>query len=183
MEELRLMLNLVKPEYFVPVHGERRQLVAHKKLAIETRAVAEGNVFILERGDAIVFDGGKATIAKEVASAREILVDGGVIDISTTVVNQRMELAKEGIIVAIFTLDRRNKAKLQDLIVKGAYVGNEDELKSLKQYISSAAGEIISRPDLTIKQKEDRMKEKIASRLASKWRQKPQIEVRIIPTH
>ncbi|NOZ92319.1 MAG: ribonuclease J [Dictyoglomi bacterium] len=183
MEELRLMLNLVRPEYFVPIHGERRQLVSHKKLAIETRAVKEDNVYLLERGDAIRFEDGKATIEKEVASAREILVDGGVVDISTQVVSQRMELAKDGIIIAIFTLDRRNKAKLQDLVVKGAYVGDEKELQSLKQYISSAAGEIVSRPDLTIKQKEDMMKEKIASKLASKWRQKPHIEVRVIPVH
>ncbi|RTZ71627.1 MAG: hypothetical protein DSY99_05015 [Candidatus Neomarinimicrobiota bacterium] len=182
MEELRLMLNLVKPEYFVPIHGERRQLVSHKKLAIETRAVSEDKVFILERGDSILIKKGAAKIEKHWAPAREVLVDGGVVDVSTKVIEERINLSKDGLVVAIFTLDRKNKAKLYDLIVRGVYIGNDKQLSELKQYISSTSGEVLSRPDLTIKQKEDIMREKILSRIHGKWGQKPQVEVRIVPT-
>ncbi len=181
MEELRLMLNLVKPEYFVPIHGERRQLVAHKRLALQTRAVPSDNIIILERGDAIILENGGATIRKREAAAREILVDGGVVDIATTTVEERKALSKEGILVAIFTIDRKNKARLYDLIVKGVYIGDTSEFEKLKQFISSAAGAIISRPDLTLAQKQDMVKEKILERFVEKWRQRPNVEVRIIP--
>ncbi len=183
MEELRLLINLIKPEYFVPIHGERRQLVSHRNLAIETRTVKEENTFILERGDAFVLREGKATIEKSFIKAREILVDGGVVDVSSSVINERLDLSKEGIIVIIITLDRRNKARLFDLIIKGVYLGDDNAISSLRQYISTTAGEIVSRPDLTIKQKEGMMKEKIRSRIFSKWRQAPHIVVRVVPTH
>ncbi len=181
MEELRLMLNLVKPEYFVPIHGERRQLVAHKRLALQTRAVPSDNIIILERGDAVILENGGATVRKREAAAREILVDGGVVDIATTTVEERKALSKEGILVAIFTIDRKNKARLYDLIVKGVYIGDTSEFEKLKQFISSAAGAIISRPDLTLAQKQDMVKEKILERFVEKWRQRPNVEVRIIP--
>lgn len=182
-EELRLILNLVKPTYFIPIHGERRQLVAHANIASETHAVDEKNIFMLERGDALLLEKGEATLEKNVASSRDILVSGKIADLSQEVVEERYSLARNGLILAIFNLDRKNRAKLYDLIMYGVPIKTvESDYMKFKQYVSSTAGELVPRPDLTIIQKERLMAEKIISKLASTWGIKPNVEVRIVNT-
>ncbi len=181
-EELRLLLNLVKPDYFVPIHGEVRQLVAHKRIAVETRAVSdESKVLVPEPGDAIELLNGKVFFRKRFITPSTVLVDGDVIDISAELIDERKKLASEGMLVVIFRLDRRGKIHLFDIISKGAFWGDEGDREKIKQFLSSVAGDIAYRPDLTISQKEELIKNKLLGKISSLWRHKPQIEVRIIP--
>lgn len=108
MEELKMMLNLMKPEYFIPVQGEFRMQIAHAKLAAETGVDPE-KIFLLEKGDVVNFDGEKM-IANEKVTAGNVLIDGiGVGDVGNIVLRDRHLLAEDGIFIAVVTLDPKNR--------------------------------------------------------------------------
>ena len=99
------MLQLVKPKFFVPIHGEYRHLVQHARLAQEI-GVASKNVFIAENGDVLEFTANSGRIVGRVPAGR-IFVDGlGVGDVGNVVLRDRKQLSQDGILIAIITLDR-----------------------------------------------------------------------------
>ncbi len=103
-EELLLMLNLTKPEYFMPVHGEYRMLVAHAGLAERTGIPAE-RIFLMENGDVIEFiEEGAAKIGKTYGG--NVMVDGsGVGDVGEAVLRDRRHLGNDGIMMVVVTVD------------------------------------------------------------------------------
>ena len=104
-EELKTVLNLVRPRYFVPVHGEYRHLVAHKRLA-QTVGMPEEHVFVLEDGDVLEFTSRRAAVVGRVP-AGHIYVDGlRVWDPRSVVYRDRRMLAREGIVVVIIPVDK-----------------------------------------------------------------------------
>ncbi|HCN59587.1 ribonuclease J2 [Mammaliicoccus fleurettii] len=108
MEELKMMLNLMKPEYFIPVQGEFKMQIAHAKLAAETGVNPE-KIFLLEKGDVVNFDGEKM-LANEKVTAGNVLIDGiGVGDVGNIVLRDRHLLAEDGIFIAVVTLDPKNR--------------------------------------------------------------------------
>ncbi len=105
-EELRLMLNLVRPKHFLPVHGETRHLVKHRRLAIET-GVLPSRAFVAHDGDVVSFEGGEGRIAERIEAGR-VFVDGkGVGDVERMVLRDRRHLAEEGIVVAVLGVNRQ----------------------------------------------------------------------------
>ncbi|MBS7726380.1 ribonuclease J, partial [Vibrio cholerae] len=91
-EELKLMLNLMKPKYFVPVHGEFRMQKAHAYLA-EDVGIARENIFIVEKGDVIGFGDDEANLVGKV-QAGNVLIDGlGVGDVGNIVLRDRKMLS------------------------------------------------------------------------------------------
>ncbi|MDO5375594.1 MAG: ribonuclease J [Staphylococcus rostri] len=108
MEELKLMLNMMKPEYFIPVQGEFKMQIAHAKLASEA-GVAPEKIFLVESGDVINFDGEDMTLNEKV-NAGNVLIDGiGVGDVGNIVLRDRHLLAEDGIFIAVVTLDPKNR--------------------------------------------------------------------------
>lgn len=106
-EELKLMLNLIKPEYFVPVHGETRHLVAHKELALAV-GIPENYIFVLDNGDVLEFTEEGARIAPEQVTNGVIYVDGlNVGDSDQVVIRDRQHLSQDGIITLVLTVNRR----------------------------------------------------------------------------
>ncbi|MCL2332905.1 MAG: ribonuclease J [Actinomycetia bacterium] len=106
-EELKLMLNLIKPEYFVPVHGETRHLVAHKELA-RAVGIPEDYIFILENGDVLEFNEEGARLAAEQVTNGVIYVDGlNVGDSDQVVIRDRQHLAQDGIIILVLSVNRK----------------------------------------------------------------------------
>jgi ribonuclease J len=105
-EEEKLMLNLVRPKYFVPIHGEYRHLVLHARLA-QSVGIPADNIFVVENGAIVEFDEhGNGRVAKETVPASDVLVDGiGVGDVGTTVLRERHHLSEDGFLVALVTLD------------------------------------------------------------------------------
>ena len=105
-EEQKLMINLTRPKYFVPIHGEYRHLVLHARLA-QSIGVPQDNVFIVENGAIVEFDElGNGRVARETVPASDVLVDGlGVGDIGTTVLRDRHHLSQDGFLIALVTLD------------------------------------------------------------------------------
>jgi ribonuclease J len=105
-EEQKLLINLLRPRYFIPLHGEYRHLVLHARLA-ESLGIPPENIFIVENGAVIEFDEqGHARVARDRVPASDVLVDGlGVGDVGTTVLRERHHLSADGFLVAVLTRD------------------------------------------------------------------------------
>lgn len=105
-EEIKIMLSLIKPKYFMPVHGEYRHL--HQNAAIaENLGMKSKNIFILENGQILNVSHNKASIAKETIDADPVFVDGlGVGDVGDVVLNDRRMLSESGLIMVAIALDR-----------------------------------------------------------------------------
>ena len=107
-EELKLVLSLVKPRYFVPVHGEYRHLNAHAQLAWDM-GVAEDGIFVLEDGDVLELDSNGGTIGDRI-SAGPIYVDGiSRRDVDSPVLSQRRSLSKDGVVVIVLTIEHDSR--------------------------------------------------------------------------
>lgn len=112
-EELKLMLNLIKPKYFIPVHGEYRHLVYHSMLAKKTDIPKE-NIFILRNGDVLDISDKEAVRNGSVSSGR-IFIDGkGIGDVEEVVLRDRLRLAHDGIVLILLAVE-----KLSGSIVSG----------------------------------------------------------------
>lgn len=108
MEELKLMLNMMKPEYFIPIQGEFKMQIAHAKLASEAGVNPE-KIFLAEAGDVIHYDGEDMSLNEKV-NAGNVLIDGiGVGDVGNIVLRDRHLLAEDGIFIAVVTLDPKNR--------------------------------------------------------------------------
>jgi ribonuclease J len=103
-EELKFMLNLVQPDWFVPVHGEYRHLVHHARLAQDV-GVPEDHVLVCEDGDVITLTAEGADVERRSVPAGYMYVDGIVGDISHGVLRDRRMLSEEGVVVVIVTVD------------------------------------------------------------------------------
>ncbi|WP_232697095.1 ribonuclease J [Brevibacillus daliensis] len=129
-EELRLMLNLMKPKYFVPVHGEFRMQRMHAQLA-EQVGVPSENIFLLDNGDTVEISNGMARLGPKVP-AGNVLIDGlGVGDVGNIVLRDRKLLSQDGILVVVVTLSKQNGTILSgpDIISRGfVYVRESEEL-------------------------------------------------------
>jgi ribonuclease J len=134
-EELLLMLNLVRPKYFIPIHGEYRMLVVHGRLAQQT-GVAGDNVFIAENGDVLEFTKeGAEKVGRTYGG--NVMVDGsGVGDIGEAVLRDRKHLSADGIMMVVVTVDAEEARVVAgpDLISRGVFYLPEsgelvDELK------------------------------------------------------
>lgn len=106
--DLKLMMNLVKPKYFIPIQGEYRNLAAHADLANELGLPYE-QIFILGKGDVVEYQNGHMHIAGSVP-AENVMIDGlGVGDIGNIVLRDRKILSEDGIFIAVATINRREK--------------------------------------------------------------------------
>jgi ribonuclease J len=103
-EELKLMMNLVRPKYFIPIHGEYRHLVKHIELA-EATCIPHGNTILAENGDTICFSDGKSWLSEKQHTGR-ILVDGkGLGDVGDIVLRDRLKLSGDGVVIALLVID------------------------------------------------------------------------------
>jgi ribonuclease J len=121
-EELLLMLNLVRPKYFIPIHGEYRMLVTHAGLAQKT-GVEPQNCFVIENGDVVQFTAsGAEKVGKTYGG--NVLVDGsGVGDIGEAVLRDRKHLSVDGIMMVVVTVDAEEARVVAgpDLISRGVF--------------------------------------------------------------
>lgn len=130
-EELKWMLNLCRPKYFVPIHGEYRMLWQHARLAT-AMGVPEDNVFLLDIGDVLEFRAdGSAVVTGRVPSG-QVFVDGlGVGDVGNVVLRDRRQLSQDGILIAVVTIDKRTGAVVAgpDIVSRGfVYIRESEEL-------------------------------------------------------
>lgn len=129
-EELKLILNMARPRYFMPVHGEHRHLVHHAVLAQKV-CVARGNAFVVTNGSKLTITRQRASIGGQV-HAGITMVDGkGVGDIGTTVLRDRQHLSQGGMVMIIVILNKQTGELLSEpeIVSRGfVYMRRSDEL-------------------------------------------------------
>jgi len=131
-EDLKLMLHLMKPKYFIPVQGEYRMLIAHSRLA-EQVGVERDHIFIPDKGEVLEYKNGKMSVSGKVASGN-VLIDGiGVGDVGNIVLRDRRLLSQDGILIVVVTLNKYKKsiAAGPEIISRGfVYVRESEQLMS-----------------------------------------------------
>ncbi|MBS0736732.1 ribonuclease J1 [Streptococcus suis] len=129
-QEQKLMLRLIKPKYFMPVHGEYRMQKIHASLAVDT-GVPKDNIFIMENGDVLALTKDSARLAGQF-NAQDIYVDGNRIgEIGAAVLKDRRDLSEDGIVLAVATVDFNSKMILAgpDILSRGfIYMRESGEL-------------------------------------------------------
>jgi ribonuclease J len=129
-EELKLLLNLIKPKFFMPIHGEYRHLILHAKLA-KSLGMPEGKVFVIENGSILELDRDKARVTDKVP-AGNVYVDGLVMgDLANVVLRDRKMLSRDGIVVVIVAIDKK----------KGKVMGRPDIVS--RGFVDTTEGETI----------------------------------------
>ena len=140
-EEIKLMYSLIRPKYAIPVHGEYRHLMAQKGLA-ESMGIPKENVIIMSSGDVVEIGDEGYKIADHV-QAGGILVDGlGIGDVGNIVLRDRQNLAQNGIIIVVLTLEKYSNQLMAgpDIVSRGfVYVRESEDLMDEAQKIVDAA--------------------------------------------
>jgi ribonuclease J len=146
-EELKLMLNLMKPKYFLPIHGEFRMQRRHAVLA-ESVGIDPDNIFITDIGEVVEIQGGSARKAGKV-TAGNVLIDGlGVGDVGNIVLRDRKLLSQDGILVVVVTLSKQDGKIVSgpDIISRGFVYVRESEglLDEANRIVSSTLQKLMS---------------------------------------
>ena len=177
-EELKLILGITKPKYFIPVHGEYRHLLQHAKLG-EKMGVAPENIYVLENGKMLEMDAKQAKISSKVPSGR-VLVDGlGVGDVGNIVLRDRKHLAQDGLIVIVVTISSETKEIISrpDIISRGfVYVReSEDLMERIRNVAKDAVMGCINDGVTDWSALKNTVKNDLASFLYSKTKRSPMI--------
>ncbi|UWG98570.1 ribonuclease J [Dehalobacter sp. DCM] len=177
-EELKLMINMVRPEYFVPVHGEYRMQVKHGLLA-EQLGIPHKNIFIAENGSIIEFTRNGATVAGRVPSGR-ILVDGlGVGDVGNIVLRDRKQLSQDGILIVVIGLSRETNSIVAgpDIVTRGFVYVRESEsmLEEAKDKIRKTTERCLETGIIEWVTMKNQIKDVLGKHLYEKTKRRPMI--------
>jgi len=147
-EEIKLLYSLTHPKYALPVHGEYRHLVAQKKLA-ESMGIPKENILLMSSGDVVELSEEQCRVVDHV-QAGAILVDGlGVGDVGNIVLRDRQNLAQNGIIIVVLTLEKYSNQLLAgpDIVSRGfVYVReSEDLLEEARHVVDEAVQDCLDR--------------------------------------
>ena len=178
-EELKIIHALVKPKYFVPVHGEQRMLQLHKDLAMKM-GMDRNHIAICENGDAVEIGARSMKIVPGAADAGEVLVDGsGVGDVGAVVLRDRKHLAEDGMVVIVLPISLQNGEMLAEpeIITRGfIYVKESEELiQELKNISMSAAESIRGRRSRDIGELRGAIKGAVSSYLFKTTKRNPMV--------
>lgn len=144
-EELKIMLNMVRPKYFIPIHGEYRHLVKHSQLA-EKVGIAKENIILAEDGDVVEITKDGMSVREKVEYGK-IFVDGkGVGDVGDMVLKDRKHLSQDGLVIAILALNEKTGEVIYgpDIITRGLIFEQESAelLEDAKNAVMGALGNI-----------------------------------------
>ena len=145
-EELKLMLNLTRPRYFVPVHGEYRHLRAHAQLAWELGAAPDG-IFVMEDGDVLQIDEAGAEVV-EAITAGHIYLDGPtVMETDSMVLRERRSLARDGVVVVCATADVDGRIVGPVQVAGSGFMEDADAVKAFRRLAEAVEMDSIDPPD------------------------------------
>jgi ribonuclease J len=138
-EDLKMMISLVRPKYFMPIHGEHHMLVAHAELA-RNLGIDDKNIFILDNGDILELSAGSARLADKKIKTGLVFIDGlGVGDVGEVVLRDRKVMSEDGMFVIIMQIDRKTGKLINtpDIISRGfVYMKeSEDLLREVKHEV------------------------------------------------
>lgn len=177
-EDLKLMLTLMKPTYFIPIHGEYRMLHHHRILA-ESVGVETGNTFIIKNGEVVDFENSVARQTRTIP-AGDTFVDGlSVGDIGSIVLRDRKQLSEDGMLIIVITLSKSEHSIISgpDTISRGfVFVRNsEDLLKDVNHLVKKVVDELSVENIRDWKEMKQAIKKDIGQYLFKHLKRKPMI--------
>ena len=177
-EELKIILSLAKPKYFMPVHGEFKHLSRHREPALQT-GINPKNIFMMENGMVLEVSASNAKVTGIVPSGR-VLVDGlGVGDVGNIVLRDRKHLAQDGLIVVVLTMDKASRTVVAgpDIISRGfVYVReSEDLMESMREKAADVLDECLDNNVLDWASLKSQLKNELGGFIFSKTKRKPMI--------
>lgn len=177
-EEQKLIMALVKPKYFIPVHGEYRQLMAHKDTAIEM-GIHKDNIFITGNGRVLELNENEGKFTGTVPSGR-VMVDGlGVGDVGNIVLRDRQHLSQDGLIVIVMTMDNQTGEIVSgpDVISRGFVYVRESEnlMEEVKSFIREEIQELEDRKVRDWSTIKSTLKDDLRDYIFSKTKRNPMI--------
>ncbi|WP_428912524.1 ribonuclease J [Niallia sp. Krafla_26] len=144
-EDLKLMLTLMKPKYFIPIHGEHRMLHHHRLLA-ESVGVEAGNTFIINNGDVVDVSNSIARQTRTIPSGNTFVDGLGIGDVGSIVLRDRKQLSEDGMLVIVITLSKADKTIITgpDTISRGFVYARESEdlLKEVNRLVTKAVTDL-----------------------------------------
>ncbi|WP_239454058.1 ribonuclease J [Bacillus suaedaesalsae] len=144
-EDLKLMLTLIQPQYFVPIHGELRMLHHHRLLA-ESVGVEEGHSFILENGDVVDIKNGEARQTRKIPAGNTYVDGVGVGDVGEIVLRDRKQLSEDGMLVVVLTMSKSERKLISnpDTITRGFVFVKDSEqlLRDVNRLIKQTVNDI-----------------------------------------
>jgi ribonuclease J len=174
-EELKLMLTMVKPKYFMPVHGEAIHLRAHAKLA-RAVGIPEKNIFVLDNGDTLELRNHTVRIGEPVDSG-VVYVDGlSVTDADPVVLRDRQKLSKDGIVTCVVTVSHRShKTRAIEIYSRGVSFANDDELNKDAQEVVRTRIDRSSEADVGVDQLRKGIRNGLSNFLWSRTHTRPMV--------
>jgi ribonuclease J len=128
-DDLAILHNVLEPEYFIPVHGEHRHMMAHRRIAVTTGCPPE-QVLVCEDGDRVLLEGGVVTRGEPVPTSH-VYIDGLLPDVGPAMLRDRRRLGEDGICIAVVTIDTREAERAAESVItqRGVVLGEHvDEL-------------------------------------------------------
>ncbi len=177
-EEIKLLMALLRPEYFMPIHGEARHLYAGKEIG-EFMGIPPSHIFISDIGKVLKITADKAALSETVVSGK-VLVDGaGVGDIGSVVLRDRKHLSEDGLVVVVATVDLSENIIMSgpDIVSRGfVYVKESEELMTLSRRVAAETLDgCLSRGMYDFTEIKTKMRDDLAKFIFKKTKRKPMI--------
>ena len=178
-EELKLILKLIKPEYFMPIHGEYRMLKLHTELAQEV-GIKKENTFALANGDVLCLDKGKVALANHRIQADDIYVDGHDTNgLSTAVIKDRKLLSNDGLVAILISIDSKNNILLTKPAVLSRgfiYIKENGQLiTEIENLVNETLENLFKKEKTTFLEIKNTIKSTVSTFLYHKTRRNPMI--------
>jgi ribonuclease J len=168
-DDLAILHNVLEPEYVIPVHGEHRHMMAHRRIAVATGCPHE-QVLVCEDGDRVLLEDGVVTRGRPVPTSH-VYIDGLLPDVGPAMLRDRRRLGEDGICIAVVTIDTRQAERAADSVItqRGVVLGEhvEDLLASARRSVDDAIDRLsrAKREDTAAVQRE------VVQALGRFWRQ------------
>ena len=176
-EDLKLMLSLIKPKFFMPVHGEYRMLIKHAELA-KQMGVAPNNVMIADIGDVVEITK-KGIFKEETVQAGAVLIDGSLGEVGSVVLHDRHRLASDGMLVVVLPVfaDTHYAAGQAEVVTRGfIYVKDSEELIVHMQDIAAeAVNKCVDNNVTDLNSLKSKMKSAVATYLFKETKRSPMV--------
>jgi ribonuclease J len=175
-EEMKLLIHLVKPKYFIPIHGEMRQLKQHEKLA-RSIGVPQENIAVIENGQVLEFAEGVMRLMNVRVPANYVFVDGsGVGDVNPDVMREREDLARDGVVMVTLNLDHTGHSLVgePEIVTRGFILSREGD--SLLAQTRRRVVETLSRANGNVKRD---VEEAVRNYLYSETHRRPMVFVSV----
>ncbi|MGB7624990.1 MAG: ribonuclease J [Terriglobia bacterium] len=151
-EELKWMIQTVHPRFFIPVHGEYRQLMRHAQLAEETQAVSH-QIIVMESGDHLVIDADQAVLLDKVPVGRVCIDEGSLEEVDEVVMRERRHISEDGIVLPIIAINKHTGAleRTPEIVSRGFIMMDQNE-----ELMANASGVVLKTiEDSSLEEKTD----------------------------